>query len=118
MPATYADVLVAVDQVRTEFLKPRWLRTKDDSTPTEVKLDDQFVASLDEAKVKLANLLFIMGNEKRRDDYDAARALPAEGDMGQLLRYDKALQEKFDWALQKLPESQQRRRKAQAPVSV
>ena len=38
--------------------------------------------------------------------------------MDQILRYDRALQKKFDWALQKLLESQQRRRKAQAPVSV
>jgi hypothetical protein len=117
LPATYADVLVAVDLVRTEFLKPRWLRTKDDSSP-ELKLDDQFVASLDDAKIKLADLLFLMGNEKQQDDYDAARVLPREEDMDQLLRYDRALQKKFDWALQKLLESQQRRRKAQAPVSV
>ncbi len=34
--------------------------------------------------------------------------------MDQLLRYDKALQKKIDWA-QKLLESQQRRQKAQTP---
>ena len=68
LPATYKEVLDAVEQVRTEFLKPRWLRTKDDSSPSEVKLDDQFVASLEEAKNKLENMLWSMRNEKRRDD--------------------------------------------------
>jgi hypothetical protein len=59
-----------------------------------------------------------MDKKKLESDYYAARALPAEGDMDQLLRYDRALQKKLDWAQQKLLESQQRRRKAQAPVSV
>lgn len=40
---------------------------------------------------------------------------PQEDDLDELLRYDKALQKKFDWAQQKLLESQQRRQKAQAP---
>ncbi|MGA3319113.1 MAG: hypothetical protein ABSC64_22070 [Candidatus Korobacteraceae bacterium] len=57
-------------------------------------------------------------DQKMKADYDAARALPAEEDMDQLLRYDRALQKKLDWALQKLRESQERRQKAQAPVSV
>jgi len=35
--------------------------------------------------------------------------------LDQILRYDKALQKKFDWAHQKLLESQQRRQKAQTP---
>jgi hypothetical protein len=81
-PAIYADVLVALELVRIGVLKPRWLRIKDDSSPSEVRLDDQFVASLEEAKAKL----------------------------GRILRYDRALQ--------KLLESQQRRRRAQVRVSV
>jgi hypothetical protein len=38
--------------------------------------------------------------------------------MNKTFRYETAAQKKFDWALQKLVESQQGRRKAQAPVSV
>ena len=117
-PATYKTVLYPLELARTDVLRPRWLQPKDDSTPSEVKLDDQFVASLDEAKTKLgARLIFAAGDKKLRD-YAAARALPGEVEMDQLLRYDRALQKKFDWALQKLLESQQRRRKAQAPASV
>ena len=106
-PATYKTVLYPLDLVRTWVLKPRWLQPKDDSSPSEVKLDDQFVASLQEAKAKLEDAFCRLANEKKRDDYHAARVLPQEDDMDQLLRYDRALQ--------KLLESQQRRRKAQAP---
>ena len=117
-PATYADTLVALELARTGVLKPRWLRIKDDNSPSEVKVDDQFIASLEEAKAKLANSLFFMSNEKQRHDYEAARVLPGEVEMDQILRYDRALQKKFDWALQKLLESQERRKKAQATVNV
>ena len=103
---------------RTEVLKPRWLRIKDDSSPSEVKLNDQFVASLDEAKAKLGWMFCSLMDKKRHHDYEAARVLPREVEMDQILRYDRALQKKFDWALQRLLKSQQRRRKAQAPVSV
>jgi hypothetical protein len=45
-------------------------------------------------------------------------ALPPEAAMNKTFRCEQAAQKKFDWALQKLLESQQGRRKAQAPVSV
>ena len=74
-----------------------------------------FVASLEQAKDKLEDPLCDLIDQKMKADYDDARALPREEDMDQLLRYDRALQKKFDWALQKLLESQKRRKKAQAP---
>ena len=46
------------------------------------------------------------------------RAFPPEAAMNQIFRCEPAAQKEFNWALQKLLESQQRRRKAQAPVSV
>jgi hypothetical protein len=72
-PATYKTVLYPLDLVRTWVLKPRWLQPKDDSSPSEVKLDDQFVASLQEAKAKLEDAFCRLANEKKRDDYHAAR---------------------------------------------
>ena len=117
-PATYKTVLYPLELGRTEVLRPRWLQPKDDTTIIEVKLDDQFVASLEEAKAKLESMFCRLMNDKRRNDYRDACVLPQEDDLDQLLRYDRALQKKFDWALQKLLESQQRRRKAQSPVSV
>jgi hypothetical protein len=35
-----------------------------------------------------------------------------------ILRYEAAAEKRFDWALQKLLESQERRKKAQATVNV
>ena len=93
------------------------LGTENESSPDGVTLD-QFVATLQRAKDDLESSFTYLIDPKMKADYDAARVLPQEDEMNQLLRYDRALQKKFDWALQKLLESQQRRRKAQAPVSV
>jgi hypothetical protein len=117
-PATYKTVLYPLELARTEVLRPRWLQPKDDSSPSEVKLDNQFVASLEEANTKLEFMFWRLMTKKKQNDYHDAHALPEEVEVDQILRYDRALQKKFDWALQKLLESQQRRRKAQAPVSV
>ncbi len=117
-PATYGAVLPALNLAATGVLQPRGLEAKNDSTPNELELDDQFVASLEKAKAKIGEVLSHLADRQKIDDYQAARALPAEGDMDQILRYDRALQKKFDWALQRLLESQQRRRKAQVPASV
>jgi hypothetical protein len=74
-------------------------------TPTESVSDELFHNSLN------------VGAEVV-EDYYAGHALPPEAAMNQILRYEKAAQKKFDWALQRLLESQERRRKAQAAVSV
>jgi hypothetical protein len=47
-------------------------------------------------RIALFRMLHCLMLKKKADDYYAARALPQEGDMDQLLRYDRALQEKFD----------------------
>ena len=114
-PATYKTVLYPLELARTEVLRPRWLQPKDDTPLIEVKLDDQFVASLEEAKAKLESMFCRLMNNKKRNDYRDACVLPQEDDLDKLLRCDKALQKKYDWALQRLLESQQRRQKAQAP---
>jgi hypothetical protein len=51
-------------------------------------------------------------------DYDAARAVPLEEDMNQILRCDRALQKKLDWALQNLFASRQERQKSRKRASV
>ena len=63
-------------------------------------------------RIALFRMLHCLMLKKKEDDYHAAHALPQEDDLDQILRYDRALQKKFDWALQKLLESQQRRQKA------
>jgi hypothetical protein len=118
-PGTYAAVLSPLHLARTgTLLHACSLEAKNDSSPNEAKLDDQFVTSLEVAKTELQRLVHYLLLQKKVDDHHAAHALPEEGNMDQILRYDRALQKKFDWALQRLLESQQRRRKAQAPASV
>jgi hypothetical protein len=51
--------------------------------------------------------------EEKREDFIAIRALPPDAIMNKILRYEKAAQKKYDWALQRLLQSQQRRQKAQ-----
>jgi len=104
--------------VRTGIFKAAGLTTRNDSSPAEVKVDDQFVVSLEEAKAKMERLLSDRMREGKRADYNPARTLPEEDDMDQILRYDRAVQKKFDWAQQKLLESQHRRRRAQEPASI
>ena len=56
--------------------------------------------------------------EEEFEDNQPTHALPPDSVVDDIFRYETAAQKKFDWALQKLLESQQRRRKAHAPVSV
>ena len=64
-PATYEEGLRFLDLVRTVVLKAPRLETKNDSSPNEVKLDDQFVASLEEAKAKLEDAIGDFGDSSR-----------------------------------------------------
>jgi hypothetical protein len=50
--------------------------------------------------------------EEELEDYHAAHALPSETDTNKILQYETAAQKRFDWAQQKVLESQRRRRKA------
>lgn len=88
--------------------------------PTEPKIDDFFLFSL-KAEIETCrhtvDFLTSTGDEMVEDHF-AENALPPEQAMNKILRYEKAAQNKFDWALQRLLESQQRRQKAQAPASV
>lgn len=88
--------------------------------PSEPKIDDFFLFSLKseiEMRRHTVDFLTKTGDEMVENHF-AESALPPEQTMDKILRYETAAQKKFDWALQKLQESQQRRQKAQAPVSV
>ena len=88
---------------------------KNDSL-TEPKVDHRFLPFLDWASNMAHNCAdgWLSCGEEMIDDYHAVHALPSELAMNQILRYEKAAQKKFDWALQKLLESQERRRKTKA----
>jgi hypothetical protein len=91
-PATYDDVVPFLDLVRTGVLKMPRVKSKNDSVPDEVKIDAEFITSLETTKTKIEQAFLALMEKKSRDEYRAAHAFPAEGDMEQILRYDRALQ--------------------------
>jgi hypothetical protein len=70
------------------------------------------------SNVRWRDGLFVDENCTAIDSASHVDFLPSETDMNRILRCEQAAQKTFDWALQRLLESQQQRRKAQAPVSV
>jgi hypothetical protein len=88
--------------------------------PSEPKIDDHFLVELNWQYRLIDDALdsrLRMGEEEI-ENYHAIHALPPEETMNKILRYETAAEKEFDWALQKLLESQQRRQKARAPVGV
>jgi hypothetical protein len=83
--------------------------------PIESKIDDSFLATLKYRRRMLdCDVELLMATEEeKREDFIAIRALPPDAIMNKILRYEKAAQKKYDWALQRLLQSQQRRQKAQ-----
>jgi hypothetical protein len=114
-PVAYTAVLPILEGGRG-FVPPGEER----NDPNEPKIDDNFLALLEVQSGFIEDALDLrlrMGGEEV-EDYNAMHAILPEDAINNILRYETAAQKKFDWALQKLLESQQRRRKAQAPVSV
>jgi hypothetical protein len=113
-PAAYTEVLTVMKQMRACVTQPERIG------PAEPKIDDQFLPLL----VRQGELLEMALENARRmaeeeaEDSFPINALPPDSVINDIFRYETAAQKQFDWALQKLLESQQRRRKAPAPVSV
>ncbi len=88
----------------------------------ETKFADRLTASIQDAKIRLESAKVFVTKVTEKDIAAAARALPEDSDMEQILRYDRALQKKYDWALQRLLESQDRRaktrQKARRPAKI
>lgn len=53
--------------------------------------------------------------EEEFEDSLPTNALPSDSVINHIFRYEAAAQKRFDWALQKLRESQERRQKTEAP---
>jgi len=85
--------------------------------PVEPKIDSEFLAILN-AQIQMANIMakhLVSTGDQMNEDYYAGNALPQDAAMNKILRYEKAAQKKYDWALQQLLASQQRRRNSQTP---
>lgn len=111
-PAAYTAVLPVIEKIQACAAQP-----EDGNSSVEPKIDDHFLQ-------RQRELLEMALEDRRRmieeefEDNQPTHALPPDSVVDDIFRYETAAQKKFDWALQKLLESQQRRRKAHAPVSV
>jgi hypothetical protein len=114
-PAAYAAVLA---EIRT--IQACGPQSEEGIILAEPKIDDQFLLLLERCRKLLEMALEGAPRrlEEKLEDSRPMYALPSDSVVSDILRYETAAEKEFDWALQKLLESQQRRRKAQAPVSV
>jgi hypothetical protein len=114
-PAAYAAVLAEIRRIQA--CGPQ---SEEGIILAEPKIDDQFLLLLERCRKLLEMALEGAPRmlEEKLDDSLPTHALPSDCVVNDILRYEAAAQKEFDWALQKLRESQERRQKAQAPVSV
>ena len=115
--ASYA----AIYPMLREIVQHRFRGAGEFYSSSEPKIDAEFIASL---KASLESMIEILdkavaeefaSSQQREEDYYAENALAPEAIMNKILRYERSVQRKLDWVLQKLLESQQRRKNSQAP---
>ena len=114
-PATYAEVLPVIEKLQACLTQ-----LEGGNIPAEPKNDNQLLPLLERQRELLETMLkesHRMIEQEVEDSYPT-HALPADSVITDILRYEAAAEKKFDWALQRLLESQERRRKARALVSV
>ena len=114
-PAAYVAVLTVMETTNACVSQP-----ENENIPAEPKIDDQFLPLLERQRkiLEMAVLEMRRTIEEEFEDSLPTHALPSDSVIDNILRYEAAAQKKYDWALQKLLESQERRRKAQTPVNV
>ena len=114
-PAAYTAVLAEIRKIQACGAQPG-----EGISLAEPRIDDQFLRLLEKQKTFLEMVLENLRSflEKEFEDSRPTYDLPSDSVIDNIFRYEAAAQKEFDWALQKLRESQERRQKAEAPVSV
>jgi hypothetical protein len=114
-PEGYTALLPVIEKIQACGTQP-----EDGNSCAEPKIDDQFVLLLERHRELLEMALAAthrMTNEEVADSYPT-HSLPSDYVIDDIFRYEAAAEKKFDWALHKLRESQKRRQRTLAPVSV
>ena len=111
---TYASVVPLVEDQRQTPVNTA--ETGKKSIPV---IDDEFAQRLEEKKSAFEADTHKIQTELARmiPDRLAAFALPPAEEMDRILRYESRIQKHFDWALDRLLEHQERRKKAQSLLS-
>jgi hypothetical protein len=114
-PAAYAAVLAEIRRIQA--CGPQ---SEEGIILTEPKIDDQFLVLLERCRELLEMALEGVPRmlEEELENSFPTHALPSDSVVNDILRYEAAAEKRSDWALQKLLESQERRKKAQATVNV
>jgi hypothetical protein len=114
-PAAYTAVLTVMEE--TKVCGPQ---SEEGIILAEPKIDNQFLLLLERCRKLLEMALEGVPRwlEEELEDSRPMYALPSDSVVNDILRYETAAEKEFDWALQKLLESQERRKKAQATVNV
>jgi hypothetical protein len=114
-PAAYAALLPVIEKIQACGPQP-----EDGIVPAQPKIDDQFLLSLarHQELLEMALKETHRMTEEEFEDSLPTNALPPDSVINHIFRYEAAAQKNFDWALQKLLESQQKRQKGQASASV
>ncbi len=113
--ATYAAVLPILEPEKRDMAQAE--KNQGSSEPAEPVIDDQLLASI-KWKIQVAcagTIQWLNTITTMEEDHFAEHALPPEATTNKILRYEKAAQKKFDWALQQLLASQ-RRKNSQTPA--
>jgi hypothetical protein len=111
--ATYAQVLPLVEEERQVQIQSA-MNTKS----VETQFDDRLFSSCITDRKESLESMYRAFTRVERDRSDARfdhHALPPAEDMDKILRYEERMHRQLDWALQRLLESQERRKTSQSP---
>jgi hypothetical protein len=112
---SYAEVLPLVEEERQ-----KQIQTAINSKSVETHFDDRlFLSCITERKESLDSMYKALSHVEgdRSDARFDHHALPPVDDMDKILRYEGRMHRQLDWAIQRLLESQERRKTPQPPTA-
>jgi hypothetical protein len=111
---TYAEVQPLVEE------RQKQIQSAIDAKPVQTHFDHRlFLSCITDRKKSLISM-YDAFSRVQGDQYDARsahHALPTAEDMDRILRYEERMHRQLDWALQRLLESQERRKASQSPTA-
>jgi hypothetical protein len=112
---SYAEVLPFVEEERE-----KQIQSASDAKPVQTQFDDRlFLSCITDRKKSLDSMYraFTCVEGDRCDARFDHHALPPVEDVDKILRYEERMHRQLDWAIQRLLESQERRKTPQSPTA-
>ena len=112
---SYAEVLPFMEEERQ-----KQIQSAIDARPVQIQFDDRlFLSCITDRKKSLVSM-YDAFSRVQGDQHDARsdhHALPPAEDLDKVLRYEERMHRQLDWALQRLLESQERRKTPQSTTA-